>query len=148
MEKTDIDRLHLAIHVALYAHSGQRDKAGSPYILHPLRVMLAMDSEEAMIAAVLHDVVEDSAVTVADIRDTFGGTVADAVDALTRREGEDYTDFITRCGTNPLARRVKQADLHDNRDLSRLGREVTAADLSRDLKYSRAQSQLRETNHD
>ncbi len=110
-----------AIALATEAHRGQKDKAGKPYILHPLRLMLAMASEHERMAAVLHDVVEDSGVALEDLaRRGYPREVVAAVDCLTRRKGEGYEAFIQRLKPNPLARKVKLADLADNMDLSRL----------------------------
>jgi len=106
-----------AIALACRAHRGQVDKAGKPYILHPLRVMLRLEDPAAQIVAVLHDVVEDTPVTLADLRaEGYSGEICDAVDCLTRRPGEAYEAFISRAAANPLSRRVKLADLEDNMD--------------------------------
>ena len=108
-------KLTEAIELAAQAHAGQTDKAGQPYILHPLRVMLAMETEDERVAAVLHDVVEDSQlVGHGDILALFGADIHEAVFALTRQEGEPYPDFLQRCKANPIARRVKLADIADN----------------------------------
>ncbi|MGG1266408.1 HD domain-containing protein [Brevibacillus laterosporus] len=89
--------LEKAIVIATKAHAGQVDKGGNPYILHPLRVMLKMGTEEEMIVAVLHDVIEDTKVNVDDLkRAGFTESVIDAVIALTRQDGERYMDFIER----------------------------------------------------
>lgn len=133
--------LEAAISLAALYHAGQVDKAGQPYILHPLRVMLKLDWASARIAAVLHDTVEDTNLSLDQIRGAFGETIAGAIDALTRREGEGYEDFIERCGANQIARAVKWADLCDNMDLSRLP-EVTAADRERNEKYRKARDKL------
>lgn len=122
---------------ATHAHQGQVDKAGAPYILHPFRVMLAQADDVRRITAVLHDVVEDCAVTPATIRARFGDAVADAVVALTRRDDEDYGAFVARCAANEIARDVKRADITDNLDLSRLP-VVTNRDRQRADKYRRA----------
>jgi (p)ppGpp synthase/HD superfamily hydrolase len=107
--------LNDAIKFAVDAHTGQIDKAGEPYILHPLRVMLAMGTNDERITAVLHDVVEDSQhVGHGDILALFGEAVHAAVFALTRQDGESYPDFIKRCSADPIARAVKLADIADN----------------------------------
>lgn len=104
-----------AIEIAIEAHAGQRDRAGQPYILHPLRVMLAQDDDASRVVAVLHDVVEDSDWTPDDLRrEGFPEGIIVALDALTRREGEPYMDYIDRAGANQTAREVKIADLRDN----------------------------------
>lgn len=115
--------LEKAIAIAVGAHRNQKDKAGAPYILHPLRIMLQMKSDEERIAAVLHDVVEDSDWTLEELKEEgFPGAIIAAVDCLTRRAGESYTAFVKRAGKNPLARKVKRADLVDNLDIMRMKR--------------------------
>lgn len=135
------DTLEDAIILACTAHRGQFDKGGAPYILHPLRVMLGVSGDDRRIAAVLHDVVEDSGIDPAVIADRFSDDVAQAVVALSRRDDEDYDAFIERCARNPIARDVKRADIEDNLDLSRLTR-ITASDLERGAKYRRALDRL------
>lgn len=105
-----------AIELAVASHQGQRDKQGQPYILHALRVMIAVAPlAHLMIPAVLHDVVEDTGITVAELPE-HGISVDNAavVDVLTRRDGEDYLDYIRRVKLNPYAMAIKVADLHDN----------------------------------
>ena len=127
--------LERAIEIAAQAHAGQVDKAGAPYILHPLRVMLRMEDTEARIAAVLHDVVEDSDWTMADLAgEGFSEAVLRAVDALTKRSGEDRLDAARRAARDPLARAVKLADNAENSDLSRIP-EPTAKDYARLAQY-------------
>jgi len=130
-----------AIAIAAEAHAGQVDKAGAPYILHPLRVMLAQTSAEARMAAVLHDVVEDCpGWTVDRLRgEGFCDLVLDAIAAVTKRheERDDYEAFIRRAARHPIGRLVKRADLLDNLDLSRIA-EPSAKDLKRADKYRRA----------
>lgn len=134
--------LEEAIALAVRAHQRQKDKAGAPYILHPLRLMLRMDSEPAMMVAVLHDVVEDSPITLENLRELgFPETVVTAVDSLTRRPEESYEAFIDRVKLNPLARRVKLADLEDNMDLRRL-QHVTDRDQQRWERYAKAKKAL------
>src|SRR5918911_3075057 len=127
-----------AIAIAARAHRGQRDKAGAPYLLHPLRMMLRMNSEAAMMAAVLHDVVEDTDWTLERLRrEGFPEEVLEAVDCLTHRDGESYEEFVERVRTNPVARQVKIADLEDNMNIRRMSR-LAAKDLERLEKYHRA----------
>lgn len=136
--------LEKAISLAVEVHQGQTDKAGRPYILHPLRVMAAVYSDEEKMAAVLHDVVEDSELTIDLLRqEGFPDTVVNAVNCLTRRDGEDYFDFIVRAGLDPMARKVKRADLLDNMDLTRI-EKLTDKDLKRVAKYHRAFALLEE----
>lgn len=138
-----LSTLERAIAIAAAAHAGATDKGGQPYILHPLRVMLAVESMEARIAAVLHDVVEDTNWTLDRLhREGFSETVLQALDALTRRENEDYLVFVRRARINPISRQVKMADLTDNMDLSRLP-SPTARDLDRINKYEAAIAVLR-----
>lgn len=107
--------------VALIAHAGQLDRAGKSYIGHPERVAGQLRGEAVRATAWLHDVVEDSVVSLDDLAaGGFERRVVEAVDALTRRPGEPYLQYVRRAGENPLARRVKVADLRDNMDLSRL----------------------------
>jgi (p)ppGpp synthase/HD superfamily hydrolase len=113
--------LERAIEIALKAHRAQVDKAGEPYILHPLRVMLRLNSSEERQVGILHDVVEDSDWTIEQLgMEGFSENVVAAVEALTRRDGEDYFDFIRRAANHSLARKVKKADLLDNMDLKRI----------------------------
>lgn len=111
-----------AIRLALDKHHGQVDKGGAPYIMHPLRVMSYMETETEQIVAVLHDVVEDSDVTLDDLRRMgFSEEIVEAVDHLSRRDDETYEQFIQRIKPHPLAVRVKLGDLRDNMDIRRAG---------------------------
>src|SRR5688500_8105181 len=113
--------LERAIALAASAHEGQIDKAGAPYILHVLRVMLRLTTPEERMAAVLHDIVEDCGWTLDRLRaEGFSEEVVLGVDAVTRRESESYEEFVLRTKAHPIGRRVKMADLEDNSDLSRL----------------------------
>lgn len=115
--------LERAIQIAVQAHANKQDKGGDAYILHPLRVMLQLPTEELRIIGVLHDVVEDSDVTFQDLlAEGFTPAVVEALESLTKRRDELYTDFIRRAAARPLARPVKVADLLDNLDESRLGK--------------------------
>ncbi len=130
--------LERAISIAVQAHDGQRDKSGDLYILHPLRVMMQMETEEEMITAVLHDVIEDSDWTLAKLQaEGFSEDILTALDALTKRENEEYADFIERAALDPIARRVKLADLQDNMRITRL-QAITEKDLNRLVKYHQA----------
>lgn len=96
-------------------HHGQYDKIGAPYILHPVFVAEQMDTEKATIVALLHDVIEDTSITLDDLRDKgYSDEIIVAIDALTRRTGETYSAYIERLSNNKLARRVKIADLRHN----------------------------------
>lgn len=134
--------LERAIHIAVEAHASQTDRIGQPYILHPLRVMFGGQTEDEMIVGILHDVIEDSAWTLDDLRDEgFDERLVNAVDSLSRREGESYDDFIERIARNPLAVRVKRADLTDNMNLKRLV-AIDADDATRLERYLRAWHRL------
>lgn len=134
--------LERAIAIAAAAHEGQLDKANEPYILHVLRVMLRLQAPEERIAAVLHDVVEDTAWSFDRLRaEGFSETIIEAIDSVTHREGESYEDFVLRAKAHPIGRRVKMADLEDNSDQTRLG-EITDRDRARLEKYRRAMEAL------
>lgn len=129
--------------IATSAHEGQVDKAGKPYIDHPIRVMNMGKTVEEKIAGVLHDVVEDSDWTFEMLeKEGIPKDVMDALRCVTKlSEDEDYDHFIERVKTNPLAVKVKLNDLKANMDITRLG-EVTEKDLARLNKYIRAYRQL------
>ena len=131
-----------AIRIAVEAHRGKKDRAGAPYVLHPLRLLFRVRTDAERMAAVLHDVVEDTAWTLDDLRAVgFADEVVDAVDALTRRKGESYEAFVDRAAAHPVARRVKLADIEDNLDLRRIG-HVEGRDLERIDRYLRAWRRL------
>ena len=133
-----------AIVLAVEAHRRQTDKAGAAYITHPLRLMLQMATEVEQMVAVLHDVVEDSKMTLEGLRERgFSEQVVDAVDAVTARAGEDYEDFILRAKPNTLARKVKMADLRDNMRMDRIAK-LKPKDLQRLARYHRALRVLEE----
>jgi hypothetical protein len=130
--------LERAIAIAAAAHAGQVDKAGAPCILHPLRVMLQMDSEAGRVVGVLHDVVEDSDWDFEALAgEGFSTEVIDSLRAVTRSDDEDYGAFVRRAGRDPIGARVKLADLRDNSDLSRIA-APTERDHARLAKYQRA----------
>ncbi|HRX43595.1 MAG TPA: HD domain-containing protein [Clostridia bacterium] len=134
--------LDKAIHIAARMHEGQKDKGGHPYILHPLRVMNEVEGETAKICAVLHDVVEDTGITFDDLsKEGFSEDVIEVLDALTKRENEEYDDFISRVLENKTACIVKLADLKDNLDLNRLP-SVTEEDFRRMEKYEAAEKRI------
>jgi (p)ppGpp synthase/HD superfamily hydrolase len=127
-----------ALQIAARAHEGQKDKEGLPYILHPLRVMQGVEGEPAQIVAILHDVVEDTPVTLEDLRQAgFAEEVLAAVQCVTHRKDEPYADYVVRCKANPVARQVKLADLRDNARLDRtiLRAQRLQADLDRIRRY-------------
>ena len=127
-----------AIALAAQYHEGQTDKGGRPYIFHPLRLMLKALTEEEQIVAVLHDTLEDTDLTLDDLRrDGFSDEIVEAVDRLSRRDDETYHEFILRIKENRLAARVKILDLQDNMDLTRI-KKPSEKDQKRLAKYSRA----------
>jgi GTP diphosphokinase / guanosine-3',5'-bis(diphosphate) 3'-diphosphatase len=124
-----------AIALAEHAHQGQVDKAGKPYIEHPLRVMQEMDSDMARIVAVLHDAVEDSALTLEQLLEAgFDPEIVTAIDAITKRPGEAYEMYLERVMANPIALQVKIADMSDNMNIARIA-EPTPKDWQRLEKY-------------
>jgi (p)ppGpp synthase/HD superfamily hydrolase len=134
--------LEQAIELAVKHHKGQYDKGGKPYILHPLRLMMSVDTDDEKIVAVMHDLVEDTHITIAYLRTAgFSEKVLSALDCVTNRDNEDYESFIERIAQNPLATKVKLADLEDNMDLSRIP-EPSKKDYKRIEKYKRAKTRL------
>ena len=127
----------LASKIAYKAHEGQTDKAGVPYIFHPIHIAEQMDSEESCIVALLHDVIEDSDITLEILSKYFNDDIITALRVLTKKENDDYVMYIKRVKTNKLATKVKIKDLEHNRDLTRLD-EVTDKDRKRSLKYWQA----------
>ena len=135
--------LERAIAIAAAAHEGQVDKGGAPYILHPLKVMLRVNTLEERIVAVLHDVVEDCGISFDDLRNEgFSETVLMAIASVTKVPDESYEAFVERVAQNPIGRVVKLADLEENSDLSRIA-EPSWEDLERVEKYRRAIGVLR-----
>jgi hypothetical protein len=135
--------LERAIEIATEAHKGQYDKAGNDYIGHPLRVMDMGRTEEEKIVGVLHDVVEDTEWTFAQLAaEGFSLEVIDALQCVTKlSENENYDDFIERVKKNPLATAVKINDLSDNMDIRRLP-YLSDKDVKRLKKYLKAYKKL------
>ena len=132
----------LSTEIAIEAHEGHVDKAGAPYISHPLRVAAKMKSVASKAAAILHDVVEDSNFTFADLSARgIPEDVVIAIEHLTHRPGEPYGDYIIRAGENPISREAQIGDLEDNMDITRLP-EIGSADIDRLNKYLRAYTYL------
>jgi guanosine-3',5'-bis(diphosphate) 3'-pyrophosphohydrolase len=120
MDDFNMPTLERAISIATEAHAGQVDKAGQPYILHPLRVMLRVSTEDEQIDAVLHDVVEDTTVSLDQLAsEGFSKPMLAAVEALTN-PGESRMEAAARAAGNSVARSVKLADNAENMDLSRI----------------------------
>ncbi|WP_434687304.1 HD domain-containing protein [Pseudanabaena minima] len=134
--------LALAIAIANQAHAGQLDKAGKPYISHPLTVMAQMDTLESKIVAVLHDAIEDSDLKIEDlVKQGFPEFITDAIAAITKLDGEPYEDYILRVKSNEIARKVKIADLTHNMDISRIA-NPTEKDFQRLEKYQKVLQEL------
>ena len=133
-----------AIEIAASAHSEQKDKGGSPYILHPIRVMMSLNTQEEKIVGVLHDVVEDSEDWDFDrLREEgFAEDIISALKSVTKQsDAENYEAFIERAGRNQIGRNVKIADIKDNLDITRIG-PLKEKDLLRINKYKNALSKL------
>ena len=126
-----------ALEIILKYHKGQTDRAGLPYVLHPIQVMTFVDTETEKVVALLHDVVEDTDMTLDHVKEIFGDTVAEAVGLLTHKKGDSYTVYVEKLAHHPIARKVKMADLRDNLDVTRL-EEVSGKDARRMCKYLRA----------
>lgn len=136
------DILSKAIILATQCHYGQVDKAGKQYILHPLRVMLKVNSIEEKIVAVLHDALEDTECTYQNLKEIgLSDELIESIYCLTRQNNESYMDFIRRCKQNHIARIVKLADLEDNCDLSRI-ENPSEKDYARVKKYKKAIKEL------
>jgi (p)ppGpp synthase/HD superfamily hydrolase len=138
---SDLER---AIEIAATAHRGQQGKGGEPLVLHPLRMMLRCADDALRQVAVLHDVVERSEWTLDDLRaEGFAANVVEAVEALTKREGEAYLDYVRRAARLPLAARVKVLDLEDH--VARLQALADAPDREQKLaRYAQALEVLAE----
>ncbi|NJN38402.1 MAG: GTP pyrophosphokinase [Acaryochloridaceae cyanobacterium CSU_3_4] len=144
-DATTLERLlSTAIAIATDCHAHQLDKAGQPYISHPLRVMQAVATTQEKIVAVLHDTVEDSDLTLPDLAAAgFPSDVLAAIDAITQRQDESYEVYLARVIENPIALRVKIADMTDNMDISRIA-HPTDKDWVRLKKYETILPQLQE----
>ena len=134
--------LERAIEIAAKEHAGDVDKSGAPYLLHPLRIMFTLSDPFERMAAVLHDVVEDTPVTLNELEsEGFHADVIAAVDALTKRGGESRIEAATRAAANPIARVVKLADVTDNMDLGRIS-DPTDKDFERLKEYVKVKKLL------
>jgi (p)ppGpp synthase/HD superfamily hydrolase len=136
--------LERAIEIAVEAHKGDLDKGGNPYVLHPLRMMFAVRTEEEKIVAVLHDVIEDAVGWEFERleKEGFSAVVIDALRSVTKiTEDEDYDAFVERAMSNPIGRQVKIADIKDNLDVTRIG-ELAERDMKRLNKYKKALARL------
>lgn len=132
-----------AMRLCYEAHSGQVDKSGLPYVLHPFHLAEQMDDEDSTIVALLHDVVEDTSISFDVIHSMgFGPIVIEALMCLTHDEEMPYEQYIELIKENPLATKVKLADLEHNSDITRLNGRPTEKDLQRIKKYKWAKEYL------
>ena len=134
---TDSELVRKALFMAITAHDGQHDRGGKPYILHPITVSMGVEGELAKAVALLHDVVEDTDVTIDQIRSEFGDEVADRVFLMTHEESMSYEQYVRRLSSDPVCRRVKLSDLAHNMDPARL-HNPGPKDYERLEKYERA----------
>lgn len=127
-----------AMKIAYEAHHGQYDKCGVPYIYHPVHLAEQMDDELSVCVALLHDVAEDTSITLEDLeKEGFDGEMLEALKLLTHAEGVPYMDYVKNIKTNSIAKKVKLADLRHNSDSTRLG-VLTEWDKAREEKYRSA----------
>ena len=122
-----------ALHIAYEAHADQADKCGTPYVFHPYHLAEQMSDEATTCTALLHDVVEDTDVTLEDLAREFPAEIIDALRLLTHQPGMPYLDYVRALAANPIARSVKRADLRHNMDETRYmgGRQPPADVLER-----------------
>ena len=140
------EQFQIALELAVEKHKNQTDKAGNPYILHPLHVMENVNNKEGKIVAILHDIIEDTYITENYLlKIGLSKRIVDAVVALTRSEDMDYQEYIKNLSSNPLAKEVKLADLEHNMDLKRLP-TLEEKDLERNRKYQIAYHYLINNN--
>jgi (p)ppGpp synthase/HD superfamily hydrolase len=137
------DMTKKALKLCFDIHKEQVDKSGLPYVFHPFHLAEQMETEETTIVALLHDVVEDSDLTLDDLRQMgFGDTVIAALALLTHDPAVEYMDYVRAVKDNPIARAVKLADLRHNSDLTRLD-TVDEKALARREKYLQAMTLLK-----
>lgn len=124
-----------ALNICFEAHVEQKDKSGLPYVFHPFHLAEQMETEETIIIALLHDVVEDSDISLEDLaNEGFSKEIIEALALLTHNDGSKYPDYVARIKKNPLAKTVKLADLKHNSDITRLD-VVDEKALERRKKY-------------
>ena len=126
-------------------HSGQKDKSGVPYIYHIIHVAEQMNTEEETMVALLHDTLEDTKLNPNTIKVIYGEHILEAVELLTHKKNEPYFDYIMKIKDNPLARKVKIADLKHNMDLTRIA-NPSDKDFKRVEKYKKALEILESEN--
>lgn len=136
-----------AMKIAYEAHHGQYDRNGVPYIFHPYHVAEQMIDEVTVCVALLHDVVEDTSVTMDELAKEFPAEVIEALKLLTHEAGEEYLEYVKRVCTNPVAKAVKIADMTHNMDESRIYDKSKVSEKQIEhwkIKYSKAMEILRE----
>ena len=126
-----------AMKLCFEAHKEQKDKSGLPYVFHPFHLAEQMKDEVTTVVALLHDVVEDTEVTLDDLSKEFPAEIIDAISLMTHDDNEDYMSYVARIKQNPIAKAVKIADLTHNSDTTRLD-AVTDKDIQRVQKYKKA----------
>lgn len=137
------DKEKLAYAIAYVAHKGQTDKVGVEYINHPLTVASLCKTEDERVVALLHDVVEDTNITLNDLSIFFEPKIVEALKLLTHTDDEPYLEYIAKIKENNLSKTVKIADLSHNMDLSRM-KTPTSKDYDRvENKYKPAMELLK-----
>jgi (p)ppGpp synthase/HD superfamily hydrolase len=132
-----------ALRIARLAHEGQTDKGGNPYIQHPLAVADMCDTENEKIVAILHDVIEDAPDFYEQINEAcFNNEIMNALSVITKNKRQSYQGYLKNLKANPIALKVKIADITHNMDLKRLERTPTEKDLQRQKKYIKARKYL------
>ena len=138
--------LEKAARLMFEMHKGQTDKSGQPYFLHPIRVALNCDTPDQKIVAFLHDILEDTPMTPDNLKDLgFSAELIEAIQSVTRTEGESYDEFIARCSLNSIGRYVKIRDLKDNLNVTRL-QELDPSSADRINRYLKALQFLRRSS--
>ena len=136
-----------AMKIAYNAHINQVDKSGVPYIYHPIHLAEQMNTETECIVALLHDVVEDTDVTFEQLKQDFPEEVIEALKLLTHDKNTDYMEYVKKLKTNPIAKKVKIADIKHNADVTRL-EKITVKDIARRNKYKKALEILEGENNE
>ena len=132
------DKTKKSLKLCFEAHKDQLDKSGLPYVFHPFHLAEQMETEETIIVALLHDVIEDTDYTIDDLTNMgFDKAVTDAIALMTHAHGVEYMDYVLEIKKNPIAKAVKLADLKHNSDVSRLD-TVDENALARREKYLKA----------
>ena len=127
-----------AFFLCVIKHWKQKDRAGKRYIWHPIHVMLNVKGYNEKIVALLHDIVEDTDVTIPDLKNLkFSKEVIEAVDVISKKKNQEYFSYLELIKNNNIARKVKIADLKHNSDLKRL-KSITQNDIDRAIKYKKA----------